>query len=289
MKDFFKYLTPSEEDINWGLYLNVAGKSTAPSNKTYPSKEHPTGYYFDYRKGRTLPEFQINYITEGQGSYENKNEQKIIKTGSLIIVRNDQWHRYRPNIRSGWTENYIGFNGKLAAHFLEINKVLQGESVIFCGIHEELIDTYYKIFTLVQEEKPGFQQIASGLIIKMIGYIVAFQKQKLFTGKSIEKSIEHAKFHIRENVEKSIDIEKLANELNIGYSYFRKMFKTYTGLSPHQYCLDLKIMRAKELLLTSNQSIKEIAYQLGFESIHYFSRFFKQKTGLSPSELRKSL
>lgn len=212
----------------------------------------------------------------------------IVKSGSLIIVCNNQWHRYRPNIKSGWTEYCIGFNGELAAHFLEINKVLHGAVVIPCGIHEEIIDTYYKIFTLVNEEKPGFQQIASGLIIKLIGYIVAFQKQRQFEGKDIERIIENAKFHIRQNVEKKLCLEELSNDLNVGYSYFRKMFKIYTGLSPRQYCLDLKIMRAKELILSTNLSIKEIAYNLGFESIHYFSRFFKQKTGFSPSQLRSA-
>lgn len=286
MKDFFKYLTPSDDDMQWGLYLNVAGRSTAPPNRVYPSKEHPSGYYFNYKKGRILAEFQLIYITKGQGVFECDEGNTILKTGSLIIVRNEQWHRYRPNLRSGWIENYIGFKGELAAHFLEINKVLHGANVINCGIHEELIDTYYKIFTLVQEEKPGFQQIASGLIIKMIGYIVAFQKQKQFTGKSIETAIERAKFYIRQNVDKNLDMEVLADDLNLGYSYFRKTFKTYTGLSPHQYYLDLKIMRAKELILTSNLSIKEIAYHLNFESIHYFSRFFKKKTGMTPSELR---
>jgi AraC-like DNA-binding protein len=63
--------------------------------------------------------------------------------------------------------------------------------------------------------------------------------------------------------------------------------KNFTGISPRQYFLQLKVMRARELLITTDQSIKEISYQLGFDSIYYFSRFFKQKTGMSPSEFRK--
>lgn len=287
MKDFSKYLTPSEEDRAWGLYLNVAGKYTSAAKTMYPSKEHPSGYYFDFDKGRTLPEYQINFISKGEGLFENKDGATTVKKGSFIIVRQDQWHRYKPNNNTGWTENYIGFNGELAKHFLEINKVLHGATIVHCGIHEELIDTYYKIFTLVHEEKPGFQQVASGLVIKLIGYMVAFQKQRQFTGKPIEKVIDDAKFYIRQNIDTTIDMKELAASLNIGYSYFRKLFKTNTGLSPHQYCLDLKILRAKEQILTTKLSIKEIAYNLGFESIHYFSRLYKNKTGMSPSDLRK--
>ena len=92
---------------------------------------------------------------------------------------------------------------------------------------------------------------------------------------------------MRENISGEINLEGLAAENNIGYSYFRKMFKEYTGISPRQYHLELKIMRAKELLLTTDLNIKQICFELGFESSHYFSRFFKQKVGVSPSELRK--
>jgi AraC-like DNA-binding protein len=66
------------------------------------------------------------------------------------------------------------------------------------------------------------------------------------------------------------------------------MFKKYTGVPPVQYHMDLKVLRAKEMLLYSEKSIKEISYELGFQSIYYFSRVFKNKLGFSPSEFRKS-
>ena len=138
----------------------------------------------------------------------------------------------------------------------------------------------------VEKEQPGFQQIASGLIVQLLGYLVALDKQKGFSGKKIVAVVEEARFRMRSEVGENFDIEGFAAEQNIGYSYFRRMFKNYTGLSPRQYCLQLKMMRAKELLLSTNLSVKEISYELGFESIHYFSRMFKQKTGKSPVEFR---
>ncbi len=286
MNDFFKYNTVSEEDKNWGLFLNVAGKSTIRANSRYPSPEHPSGYYFTWNNGRTLNEYQINYITEGNGVLENDKGRFLIKPGSLMIIRKDEWHRYRPAKNQGWMEHYIGFDGMFANHFLKENQILQGQSVIHCGVREDLIDTYYKIFELVQNEDPGNQQIASGLVIKLLGYIVAWQKQRNFSGKPIETLIQEARFHMREHIEEEVDLQKLAEENCVGYSYFRKMFKKYTGISPHQYHLDLKIMRAKELILTSDKTIKEISYELGFQSIHYFSRLFKKKVGQTPTDLR---
>ena len=72
----------------------------------------------------------------------------------------------------------------------------------------------------------------------------------------------------------------------MGYSSFRKLFKEYTGLAPTMYQHDLRLQRAKELLSTTDDSIKEIAYRLNFESPDYFSSKFKAKTGMKPSEFR---
>jgi len=288
MKDFFKYIAAGEDDKEWGLFLNVAGKSQIEPNTAYPPAGHPTGYYFNWENGRVLLEYQVNYITEGFGILETKNGSFPIKPGTLMIIRPGVWHRYKPYANTGWTENYIGFNGKLANHFLKKNLLLKDKEIIKCEIREEFIDTYYKIFNLVQNEEPGFQQIASGLIIKLLGYIIAFQKQREFTGKKIEKIIQTIRFLIRDKVEKDLDFEKISDSYNIGYSYFRKMFKKYVGIAPHQYHLELKIMRAKEIILNSDKSIKEICFELGFQSIHYFSRVFKSKVGISPGELRKN-
>jgi AraC-like DNA-binding protein len=287
MKDFFKYLTAGEDDKNWGLHLTVAGKAKINSRTIYPSTEHPTGYYFTWNSGRELNEYQINYITEGEGILENKTNSFQIRPGTLIIIRPGEWHRYKPLYSTGWVENYIGFNGTLAEHFLNQTLLQQSQPIIRCPLNEKLIDTYYKIFDLVLEEKIGFQQIASGMIIKLLGYIISLQKERHFTGKIIEQVIQKARFEMRENIEGKIDLVDLAREYNVGYSYFRKMFKKYVGVSPHHYHLELKIIRAKELILMTDKSIKEISFELGFQSIYYFSRLFKNKMGINPASLRK--
>lgn len=91
---------------------------------------------------------------------------------------------------------------------------------------------------------------------------------------------------MRENIEKPIPLEKLAKELPMGYSRFRKSFKEITGKSPNQYYLDIRLKKAKELLTTTNLSVDEIACQTGFGEIFYFSKFFKKKNGVSPKSFR---
>lgn len=286
MKDFIKYLTTGNEDVDWGIYLNSAGSLTIPPKTRYPSRKHPSGYFFTWEQGRELQEYQLNYITQGAGIMENKFGSFAVKAGSLLVIFPGVWHRYKPNFQTGWTENYIGFSGLAAENFMKHRIFSPEQPFIQIGEREEILDTLLKIFDLTETEQPGFQQIASGLIIKLLGYLVAFEKQKEFSGKKIAEIIEEARFRMRSEVGRNFDLENFATENNIGYSWFRRMFKNYTGLSPRQYCLQLKIMRARELLLSTNLSVKEISYELGFESIHYFSRMFKQKTGKSPSEFR---
>lgn len=98
--------------------------------------------------------------------------------------------------------------------------------------------------------------------------------------------VNRARLRIREALESSLTIQQVAEELGVSYSNFRKLFKEYTGLSPAAYQQDLKLQRAKELLKTTNLSIKEIAYRLNFDSPDYFSAKFKIKTGRKPSEMR---
>lgn len=289
MEDFFKYLTTSQEDEKWGLSLTVAGKSEIPKNSEYPLPEqkHPNGYNFSWEKGRILHEYQIHYITEGYGVLETKYGRFKLRSGCIMITYPGEWHRFKPLKKTGWIENYIGFTGEMANKIFK-NKLFSIEKpIINCEMREELIDVYFKVFNLVKEAKPCFQFIASGMIINLLGYTASFQKQQNFQGKHIKSVIDEVRFMLRKNVELNINLEEVANDYNVGYSYFRKMFKKYTGISPKQYLLQLKILRAKELLINSNLAVKEIAYELGFQSIYYFSRIFKEKTGMNPSELRR--
>ena len=64
------------------------------------------------------------------------------------------------------------------------------------------------------------------------------------------------------------------------------MFKEYTGVSPAQYQLQQKLLRAKELLTSTPLTISEIAYSLHFENAGQFSTFFTKKEGVMPSEFR---
>ena len=288
MKDFFKYLTAGTEDKSWGLYLNVAGTALVKPFSSYPSYKHPARYHFNRLEGRVLDEFQVNYISEGFGQLETEQGTYRIKPGTILIIRPQLWHRYSPERKTGWREYFVGFKGDIASHVLSQSIYAKSAPIIYCGHRPDFIDIYSKILDLVRGEPPGYHQICCGLMIQLLGHIVAYKKQQKFSGKQIEKVIQAVKLHIHQNYDSKIELSVLAKNHGIAYSHFRKMFKKYTGVSPHQYQLELRILKARELILSTDKSIKEISYQLGFSSIFYFSRFFKNRVGVSPSEFQSA-
>ncbi len=89
--------------------------------------------------------------------------------------------------------------------------------------------------------------------------------------------------YITEHINENISVSELAAFTGYSESYFSNSFKKQTGYAPNRYINMLKIERAKELIMYTDDSITEIADKLGFDSIHYFSKVFKQIVGMSPT------
>ena len=93
-------------------------------------------------------------------------------------------------------------------------------------------------------------------------------------------------------IENHISNPKLSNSLiaqnsHISEVYFRKLFSEKYHISPKQYILDIRIQKAKQLLTDSSLSVSSISEKCGFSSVYTFSRCFKEKTGMSPTEYAK--
>ena len=83
-------------------------------------------------------------------------------------------------------------------------------------------------------------------------------------------------------------VEKLATDLNVSSSYLSDMLRSLTGQNTQQHIHDKLIDKAKEILTTTDLTVSEVAYQLGFEYPQSFSKLFKSKTDLTPLEYKHS-
>jgi AraC-like DNA-binding protein len=236
-----------------------------------------------------LDEFQIIYLIAGEGVFESRETGPVaLRAGSVVLIFPGVWHRYRPLEGSKWHTYWVGFGGSHAHLVMGRLHLSPEEPVQKIGYRKRIIQIFQQIFELGAAEFPGCQQVMSGEVIKLIGWLKALKRKADFGDDDTDAMIQKAKVIIM-NSPDDMPVERVADELNLGYSKFRKLFKEYTGIAPGQYRIELKLKRAIEGLYDMEKPVKEIAMESGFSSPYYFSRLFKKKLGCSPVAYRKRL
>ena len=93
---------------------------------------------------------------------------------------------------------------------------------------------------------------------------------------------------VSDTISENLSVNEYASRLNLTVDKLNEICKKNYGQSPKTIILEKKITEAKRLLYFTDLSVKEIAFHLGFEDSSYFSRIFKQKTNLSPTEFKSA-
>ena len=283
----FKYLLVNERDRKFGLTVNTVGFQPIAPNTVYPSTDHPKSYYFNPCKGRILSEYQILYISKGEGTFTSESTKKTnIKKGQIIILFPVQWHTYCPSIDTGWNEYYIGFEGQIIDELLSNEFVNWKNQILDVGVNEELVSLFTTAIQIAKDEKKASQQYLAGIVLHILGMALSYSQNRGLEVDDSGQIIERAKIIMTENIQRQVDLQQIAANLGTSYSWFRKAFKEYTGFAPAQYFQELKLRKAKELLAETSLSIKEIAYKLDFSSYEYFLSFFRKRVGVTPLEYR---
>lgn len=283
-----KYLLATERDAEWGLTISTVGFDDIKPGEDYPAKGHADGYFFDKHKGRILDEYQPLYLSEGEGTFQSAHcEETTIKAGDIYLLFPGEWHTYYPSQAKGWKGYWIGFKGKNIDDRVK-HKFLSPEKPIYhVGFSNEIVTLFEEAYAIAQAEAAYSQQTLAGIVNHLIGVMYSRERNIMLNRDSQHvEIINKARLRIRESLEDDLTIQEIAQEMGISYSSFRKLFKEHTGFAPAMYQQSLRLQRAKELLSTTDESIKEIAYRLRFESPDYFSSKFKTQTGMKPSEFR---
>lgn len=290
---FRKYYQPVviEEALHkphWGVVVVNVGHNIHPPGVRYPDYQHPGGYVFDWEKGRTLDEFQLVYISRGQGIFEAQGmKPTLIEAGTAFLLFPGIWHRYRPTEQTGWEEFWVGFNGPYADYLMQQACFRPDSPLIRIGFNSELLHMLTHLVDTIRFGTDTAGPLSSCLTIQVLALVYASVIMTNPEQSRRNQLIQQARFRIHESEEQELDLEQLAREMNVGYVWFRKEFKRIVGTSPGQYHLNLRIQRAGQLLKETDLPVGQIAAQLGFESDFHFSKIFKQKTGQSPSQYRK--
>ena len=285
-RDFSTYLTWSADDERWQLVCVDVGAAEVPPRSPYPpsSGAHPA----DHRSvatGRTVNEYQLVYVTRGRGELrvDGLAEPFPIREGSVLLVLPGLRHAYRPDPSTGWNERWVGFKGRWADALRAEGLLSAAQPLFQPGLDERLLGLFEELFLIVASQEPFYQVRAGSLVMRILAEVLARDREADQEGGSASL-VERAKFLLAEKVYGSVSVDGVAEALGLSQSRFSEAFKAYTGLTPYQYFIQLKVNRAKELLAGGECSVKEAAFRLGFDDPYYFSRLFKKKAGTSPSD-----
>ena len=284
---FLHYLPYSEEDEKLGMLCTTAGYTVVQPGVVYPpQKEDHPALFRPVAEGRILPEFQVVYITEGEGIFSSGSKTYHVSPGCALLLLPGIKHMYKPLLETGWHEYWVGFKGGYYFQLLEEGRLSEDHVFFKTGLHDSILSFFNLIFDEVRSQKPLYQLKTCASILSLIAEVLTRERRKEQPN-YYEKTVARAKYLMESNVYSAINLPAISEQLGVSTSRLNEIFKTYTSMTPYQYFIQIKIHKAESLLEQEDISIKEAAFRTGFEDQYYFSRLFKNKTGVSPSEWRR--
>lgn len=238
--------------------------------------------------------FEIFIFFKGKGTHEIDFKSYPVNDCSIHFVTPGQVHMISER------ENSDGYLLTFTEEFIELNKKLAGIDLI--GLPQPYLDIDSQDFGFVQKVLDEIMYECSSPrkeseeIIKSYLYILVLKTKSLYRDNVKANVIPEVNRDVifnsfRDLVEKNYDQNQQVNyysdQLNISPSHLNKISKKVCGKTASDFIHDRVILEAKRLLIFSNMSSKEIAYHLMYEDPSYFSRIFKKKSGLSPTEFRR--
>lgn len=285
---FSKYIPPSEDAARWELMVTDCGWTHIPPDSPYPPGKHPENYTTNLQTGRVLQEEQIVYITRGEGTFWSEHSGKLpIRAGSVFLLFPGVRHSYRPHPSTGWDEHWVGFTGDYGKRLME-RFFSPKKPVLPVGNHPGLLDLFKDISTMALHESFGYRPIVAAKTIEIMARLVARSKQGGARSGEKERIVRDACCLILDSIDKDIDFKAYAAKAGVSYSSLRRLFREHTGLPLNQYLLEIRVRKAKELLVNTDLKMQPIAEACGLENVNYFSRLFKARAGCSPLQFRKN-
>ncbi|RFB17436.1 response regulator [Bacillus sp. HNG] len=175
-----------------------------------------------------------------------------INGDTIYSIIEQAWNLYLLHMR----------NNQFISSFDELNKTFK-ENVSYCSSVDEL-------FTFM-----------SNLMGEFLDIVIEDEKQKE------TKPIRIAKQYIQQNYMHQISLEEISHIVGFNSAYFSTLFKKISGSNFVDYCVQIRMNKAKELLRETNLSIAVICEQVGYNDLKHFTKTFKKKIGLKPNEFRK--
>lgn len=263
-----------------------------------PSKD----YFFIYSEDFLLPDLKRVFLklrkqSKGQSFYYRN--QLIISVNDLSPLRSKYDHNSNKYLTTIVNKDYLGSIAELQ-NYMEL---LTSLKLTPTYLKHEAINQFYALISALEDdyEKDKTISLLKGSVPKLISKsqsLEDFTEFVMTTIEQLKKVIAPTKGNnsevltlvyqfIQENYNQEINLQVISERYHFSYGYLSTIFTEKYGLSFSKYLKKVRITKAKEYLVHSTLSLSEICYEVGYTELGYFSRVFKEETGITPSQYRK--
>ena len=245
---------------------------------------------------------ELAYVLSGEGKYRINDKIYPVKEGDLIMINPGVKHQALlcPEADTPATEFFVGFSNIRISGCRENHMPLPGGE---CIIHTsgELSQRLLKLCTSMEAEnavrRQGRYFMLKSYLIQLLLLVIREQCEPMerprgyaFESASKKYVAEQVVTYIEDHYSEKIALDQIAENMYLSPFYISRIFKGETGNTPIRHLINLRLEKARELLEGGYQgSIQEVAARVGYDDAYHFSKLFKKRYGISPSQARKNL
>ena len=261
-----------------------------------PQTQHTLSVYFcgqeDCGSGHSFgpamrPHYLLHVIYHGKGIYQCGGHTYHLKAGDAFLIRPMDSIYYRADNTDPWSYAWAGFDGSACKEILE--QTIFSDTLIFTpetpAQQNNLLTRMTNLLATFSENNGNDLAIAGNLLLMLS----SVQKKPSESRTDIATLyFQKASEYIKNNYAYPIQISDVARYVGIDRSYLYRIFMEHENISPKQYLLKHRLQMATQLLCSSTCTITEAALSYGFRDAPSFCNYFRQGTGYTPKEFRKT-
>lgn len=210
--------------------------------------------------------YLIHFVLSGSGTFDDLSKKTKIDAGQAFLIRPGNTCKYEADKENPWLYTWIGFEGKLAKYFDNIENVFEADN--------DITDDLLRCLDM----KIGAEEYLIGILFKLFG--------KLSGEKTCRDKIKQITDFINANFMRDIKISDIAEMLGYNRKYLSRSFKEKCGFTIHEYLIRKRLSEGKKLL-EKGKGVEDSGLMVGYSDGFAFSKAFKREYGISPTEYKK--
>ena len=265
--------------------LHLEHQLRVDSIYTFFYHEKEQGFLFP---GEAHPMVELTYVDQGSMHSVVEGQDLLLKQGDLVIYGPNQWHMQYADI--GVAPRYVTISFALSGVELAplLNRKFSAPQNVVKQLQnmlqeQERMDAYSNDIILSQ---------LNLLLLLLLREAAAPKGGKLQASNSIHSEneiIRQAQQFISSHIREKLSVPLVARQVDVSPSYLTALFHKNLQISPGEYIRRIKLQESKQMIRENNLNFTEIAAELQYSTVHHFSRQFKEKFGITPTEYAKSV